>query len=106
MSKVTHPPPPRRSTSKRPPPKPQVLEITGPMKFGFSPRGVFITGEDARNLLKDLLAAHPSLLTEVKEGEKVLRDLAKILTWAEETSEKRVQSMIPYFESFRGLGVK
>jgi len=76
------------------------------MRFGFSPRGIFITGEDARNLLKDLLAAHPSLLTEVKEEEKVLRELAKILTWAEGSSEKRVQSMLPYFESFRGLDAK
>jgi hypothetical protein len=106
MPKVTHPPPPRRSPSKRPPPKPQRAEFTGPMKFGFNSRGVFITGEDARNLLKDLLAAHPTLLTGINENEKVLRDLAKILTWADESSEKRVQSMNPYFESFRGLDIK
>lgn len=76
------------------------------MKFGLSSRGVFITGEDARSLLKDLLATHPSLLTEIREEERVLRELAKILTWAEESSEKRVQSMLPYFESFRGLDAK
>ena len=76
------------------------------MRFGFSPRGVFITGEDARKLLSNLLKSHPSLLTEVNEADVTLRDLAKILTWADESSEKRVQSMKPYFESFKGLDAK
>jgi len=106
MSKVTHPPPPRKSSSKRPPPKPQKLEFTGPMKFEFSPRGLFITGADARSLLASLLKSHPSLLTEVNEDDVTLRDLAKILAWADESSEKGVQSMKPYLESFKGIDSK
>jgi hypothetical protein len=76
------------------------------MKFGLSPRGVYITGEDAHKLLTNLLASHPTLLTEVNESETTLRDLAKILAWADETSTTRVQSMNSYFESFRGINAK
>lgn len=106
MPKPTHPPPPKRSWSKRPPPKPPQQELTGPMQFGLSPRGVFISGEDAQNLLEKLLKENPSLLTEINENNSALRELAKILAWANKSSEKRVQSMRSYFECFKGLDVK
>jgi hypothetical protein len=76
------------------------------MKFGLSPRGVFITGEDARKLLESLLRSKPNIQIESNEADKPLRELARILTLADESSEGRVQNMKPYFESLDGLVTK
>ena len=76
------------------------------MRFGLSPRGVFITGEDAQSLFARMVKAVPTLMIGVEEGDSILRDLAKILNWADESSGKKTQSMKPYFECFRGLDVK
>ena len=73
------------------------------MKFGLSPQGVFITREDARKLLTNLLQENPDLMT-ASEGTSALRELAVMLTWAEDTPEpqRRIQVMKSFFECVRG----
>ena len=99
--KPTHPPPPRRSASKRPKPR---QEATGPMKFGLSPQGIFITREDVHRLLTNLLQENPDIMNE---GTNALRELVMTLRLVSvdgTSSEppRPVQVMKSFFECVRG----